>query len=244
MNRTASLLRTPSLLAAFVAPAAAGCLLLGCHAGTPAAPDGTEIPVSCAFISRDIPAGNFDAVISATVIDKDSDVPQVGVGVYFRVTQGPGSIVNQGPVVTDNHGHAETVLLGRGVIGTDKVSVEVSSGATIAKLDISATGCFSSTNVPPIAAFTLAPTAPSVTGNTTVDVATSSDADCPGGKPDTWTVDWGDGTTPDTGRFATTTVVTHDYADTRRGMSTTISVTVVDCAGARSDPKTSTFTLT
>lgn len=239
MNTTANPFRA---LAAIAAPAA--FMLLGCHAGTPAAPEGTEIPVSCAFISRDIPAGNFDAVISATVIDKDSDVPQVGVGVYFRVTQGPGEIVNQGPIVTDNHGHAETVLLGRGVTGTNKVSVEVSSGATIAKLDLSATGCFSSTNVPPTASFTVAPNPPSVTGMVTVDVSGSSDTDCPGGDPDTWTVDWGDSTAPSTGRFATTTQAMHDYADTRRGMSTTITVTVEDCGGARSDPKTATFTLT
>ena len=204
-------------------------ILLGCNVGTPAAPEGTEIPIAYEYMSRDIALGNFDAIISATVIDKVSDVPQVGVGVYFRVTGGPGQFTEEGPVITNNAGHAESILIGRGAIPPIKVSVEVSSGPTIAKLDINATGGFSLTNLPPTASFTLSPDDPTVNTVTTVNVSASSDSDCPGGKPETWTVNWGDNTPTDTGlQFSTMPTKTHTYTATG---SVTIVVTVTDCTG-------------
>ena len=89
---------------------------LGCSSGTPAAPEGTEIPVSYEYITRNLTSGDFEAIIRATVIDQVSDVPQVGVGVYFRVTGGPGAFNNQGPIRTDDDGRAESVLIGRGAL--------------------------------------------------------------------------------------------------------------------------------
>lgn len=228
-------------LAAF----AAGLLVLAtlaCTTGTPSAPDGTEIPVSYEYITRNLVSGDFEAIINATVIDQVSDVPQVGVGVYFRVSGGPGAFVNEGPVRTDDRGHAESVLIGRGALSTNKISVEVSSGPAVAKLDIDVTGGFSSTNEPPTAAFTVTPNPPRAGQVATVDVAGSSDPDCPGDDPETWTVDWGDGTTADDGRFETTTDVTHTYASGTAGQSFTIKLTVEDCTGL-TDSATKSVTL-
>src|SRR5690349_11533312 len=66
--------------------------LLGCTTGDPAAPEGSEIVASCEYVpgTRQVVAGNFDAIVKALVLDAVSDVPQVGVGVYFIVTNGPG----------------------------------------------------------------------------------------------------------------------------------------------------------
>ena len=38
---------------------------LGCVSGTPAAPDGTEIPVSYEYITRNTTSGDFEAIINA-----------------------------------------------------------------------------------------------------------------------------------------------------------------------------------
>jgi hypothetical protein len=208
-------------------------MLIACTTGTPAAPEGTEIPIAYEYIpgSRDVLLGNFDAIISATVIDQVSDVPQVGVGVYFRVTAGPGQFTEEGPVITNNAGHAESVLIGRGATSTNKVSVEVSSGPTIAKLDIDVNGGFSPTNDPPNASFTLSPDPPRANQDVTVNVSGSSDTDCPGGDPETWSVNWGDGTTDSNLQFDTTTTKVHRYATNLGGTSVTIVVTVEDCTG-------------
>ena len=235
--------KTRALIAAG-ATLAAGVLVLGCETGTPAAPEGTEIPVTYEYISRDIPTGNFDAIISATVIDQDSDVPQVGVGVYFRVTGGPGQFVDTGPIETDEDGHAESVLVAHGATHTpsNKVSIEVSSGPTTAQLDIDVEGGFSETNQPPVASFTLNPNPPRAGQVATVDVGGSTDADCPGGDPTSWTVEWGEGS-PTEGTFSNGTSATHTYPSSAAGSTYTIRVTVEDCTGlTHSTSRTVTLT--
>lgn len=218
------------LATAWALAALAAGMIIGCTTGTPAAPEGTEIPIAYEYIpgSRDVLLGNFDAIISATVIDQVSDVPQVGVGVYFRVTAGPGQFTEEGPVITNHAGHAESVLIARGATSTNRVSVEVSSGPATAKLDIDVNGGFSATNESPTASFTISPDPPRVNQDVTVNVSASSDPDCPGGDPETWSVAWGDGLS-DTGLvFDTTTTKTHRYT---AAATVTITVTVEDCTG-------------
>jgi hypothetical protein len=217
---------------------------LGCSSGTPAAPEGTEIAVSYEYVegTRNLTSGDFDAIIRALVLDSESDVPQVGVGVYFRVTGGPGAFTVVGPVETDEDGWAQSILVARGALSTNKVSIEVSSGPAVAELDIDVNGGFSSTNEPPEAAFTISPNPPRAGQVVTVDVGDSSDADCPNDEPETWEVDWGDSSTPDEGRFSSDTEATHTYASGSAGQSVTIRVTVEDCTGL-TDSATRTVTL-
>jgi hypothetical protein len=223
-------------IAGFLAAAstvAATSLLLACHSGTPAAPEGSEIATGCEFISRNPTTGDFEAILNATVMDATSNVPQVGVGVFFRVASGNGQVQFEGPIRTDDDGHAESVLVATGATAANPVSVQVSSGPAEATLQLSVTGCSGRSADPPRAALTLNPTSGHRAGQAiTSNVGTSTDADCPSGKPDTWRVDWGDSTPPDEGSFTgTDTEATHTYAASLAGTSVTITVTVTDCTG-------------
>lgn len=205
---------------------------LACHSGTPAAPEGSEIPVTCEFLSRDVATGNFEALIKAVVIDEESDVPQVGVGVYFRVRSGPGEMVDEGPIRTDNDGRAQAVLIGRGATAGNDVTVEVSSGSATAEISLDVEGCFSATAVRPRLVFTLTPNPARANQDVRVDLSDSTDSDCPGGKPETWRIDWGDGDV-DEGDFDTSDEATHRYqtADIPASNELTVEIEVEDCQG-------------
>ncbi len=248
MSTTLNTLRAAGLrlAGALLLTASAGAGLLGCHAGTPAAPEGTEILLTCEFLSRDLITGNFEAIIKAQVLDLESDVPQVGVGVFFRVSAGPGTIATTGPVVTDNSGRAQAVLVGRGATSGNEVTVRVSSGPATADITMGASGCASSSAVPPRLVFTVSPNPARVTQIVTVNMSASTDTDCPGGKPTSWRIEWGDAlTTNDT--FANTDAPTHDYRDDiiptgQTTMTVTIRITITDCQGLTATD-TSTLTL-
>jgi hypothetical protein len=225
----------PRMLAAAAASAALAALVVGCHSGTPAAPEGTEIPVSCEFLSRDVTTGDFEALIKAVVIDEESDVPQVGVGVYFRVSGGPGEMSDEGPIRTDNAGRAQSVLIGRGATVGNDVTVDVSSGSATAEITLDVGGCFSATAVRPRLVATVTPNpAPNPTASNptevTVDLSRSTDSDCPGGEPDSWSINWGDGETT-TDQFADEDSPTHDYvpSDVPTDRTVTIDIEVEDC---------------
>lgn len=246
MNRAPSSLRR-TLLRSMAALGLAA--LIGCNAGTPAAPEGTEIPVSCEFLTRDVPSGNFEALIKAVVIDADSDVPQVGVGVYFRVKSGPGEMADEGPIRTDNDGRAQAVLVARGATAGNKVTIQVSSGPVTSEIQVDVLGCFASASVPPVLNVSRTPTGQvSVTQAVTIDMSGSTDSDCSGGKPDRWEINWGDGQTT-RGQFATDDNPTHDYDDSLVPTSPagatvdkTITITITDCQGL-TDTGTETVTL-
>jgi hypothetical protein len=243
-------MKTTRLIPGLAVTACVLATLMGCHSGTPAAPEGTEIPVSCEFLTRDVNTGDFEALIKAVVIDEASDVPQVGVGVYFRVKSGPGEMDDEGPIRTDGSGRAESVLIGRGATSGNKVTVEVSSGPVTSEIQLDVLGCFSSTAVPPVLSYARTPTGQvSVTQTVTIDLSASTDSDCPGGKPDSWEVNWGEGT-PDRGTFvdANSAKPTHDYTDslvptTPADATVTKSVTIkiTDCQGLT---KTATESIT
>lgn len=227
--------------AALAAMLVAACL--ACHTGTPAAPEGTEIPVTCEFITRDIGSGNFDALIKAVVIDEVSDVPQVGVGVYFRVRSGPGVMSNEGPIRTDNEGRAESVLLGRGATAGNRVTVDVSSGAATAEIAMDVTQCISTVTLPPRLVYTLTPNPARVNQDVTVDMSDSTDSDCTGGVPESWRVTWGDGDV-DTGDFEDDDTVTHRYqaADIPASNRLDVEIRIEDCQGLTdSDTRTLNF---
>ena len=206
--------------------------LLACHTGTPAAPEGTIIAVGCDIISSNATTGDFDAIVNALVFDDDSDVPQVGVGVYFIVESGPGVIQTSNPVVTDAHGHAQAVLSATGARSGNAVTVNISSGPVESTLDMDVDGCSGSHASAPVAALRITPaTGPySRTSAVTIDVGTSTDADCPGSKPDDWDIDWGDGTAHASGGFNGSTSSTHTYGASAPD-PVTVTVTVTDCTG-------------
>ena len=218
-----------------VAPALAAGLaaaILGCHAGTPAAPEGSEIPVTCEFLNRDVTTGNFEALIKAVVIDELSDVPQVGVGVYFRVSSGPGEMVDEGPIRTDNDGRAQAVLIGRGATVGNDVTVQVSSGEATAEIALDVGGCFSSTAVRPRLVVTVSPNPARAGQVVTVDISDSTDSDCPGGEPDSWRITWGDGETS-TDDFADEDKPEHTYtaSDVPADNTLDIEIEIEDCQG-------------
>ena len=175
--------------AAGLATAAALCAvaLLGCTTGTPAAPEGSKIFLAFAYVpgSQDFATGEFEAVVQVRVLDSISDVPQTGVGVFFRVTQGPGNFIESNSIRTTNDGTAQNVLVASG-----EVTLVVSSGATEAELTLDVNSGTTTEDQFPEACFTT-----DVNGTrVTVDVGCSTDEDCSGDEPDTFTVDWGDGT--------------------------------------------------
>jgi hypothetical protein len=227
--------RVQGRVALAAASAALGlAALVACTTGDPAAPEGSEIVASCEYVpgTRQVAAGNFDAIVKALVLDATSDVPQVGVGVYFIVSNGPGVMEREGPILTDSHGRAQAILVARGAIASNAVTVSLQSGEAHVDIKLDVLGCFSQSAEAPVAAFTLNPDPPRVGSAVTADFATSSDADCPTGDPESWTIRWGDGQS-DTGMFATDHDATHDYADNLRDTQVTIEVEVADCTGLR-----------
>lgn len=237
--------RTPRA-AALLLSATLCASIVGCHSGTPSAPEGTEIPVTCEFISQDVTTGNFEALIKAVVIDEESDVPQVGVGVYFRVRSGPGEIRSGGPIRTDNAGRAQAVLVGQGATAGNEVTVEVSSGPASAEIELDVIGCFSATAVRPRLVATVSPNPADRTGdNVVVDLSRSTDSDCPGGVPVSYTINWGDGDTTNED-FATEDKPDHDYAaaDIPAAPGTLdIEIEIEDCQGLK-DTQTLTLRFT
>jgi len=217
--------------------------LLACTTGDPAAPEGSEIIASCEFVpgTRVPAAGNFDAIVKALVLDAVSDVPQVGVGVYFIVTTGPGVMEREGPILTNSQGRAQAILTARGATDGNAVTVSLQSGEAHTDLSMDISGCVSSSSEAPVAAFTLNPDPPTVGPGLTADFATSTDADCPTGKPDSWTIRWGDARS-DSGQFASDHDAVHDYADNLVNTQVTIEVEVTDCTGLR-DTAQKTVTL-
>lgn len=206
--------------------------LLACHSGTPAAPEGTEIALNCEFITRDVATGNFEAIIKSIVIDEESDVPQVGVGVYFRVKSGPGEMNDEGPIVTDNDGRAQAVLVARGATDANDVTVEVSSGPASSEITLDVLGCFSASAQRPVLDANVSPNPARADQDVTVDLSDSSDTDCPGGKPDSWRIDWGDGeVTSD--EFADEDQPTHRYttSDIPTDRTLDIEIEIEDCQG-------------
>ena len=164
--------------------------LLGCTTGTPAAPEGSKMFATFAYVpgSQDFGTGEFEAIVNVRVLDSISDVPQTGVGVFFRVISGPGSFLRSDAVRTDNDGKAQNVLIASG-----EVTVVASSGDTQVELTLDVNSGTTTEDQFPDACFTISQGG---TGNATVtvDVSCSTDADCSGGVPDRFTVDWGDGT--------------------------------------------------
>ena len=208
--------------------------LLGCTSGTPAAPEGSKIFITYAYVpgSQDFGTGEFEAVITARVLDSISDVPQTGVGVFFRVSTGPGSFVESASIRTDNDGVAQNVLLGGG-----EVTIIASSGDTEAELTLDVNSGSSGEDQFPEACFTVQQ---SGTGNSVVevDVTCSTDEDCAGGEPDSFTVDWGDGTVDNDLPF-TQGDVQHTYSPG----SWDITVSVTDCQNLTDTAPTRTITV-
>lgn len=220
-------------IAAAVALSGAG-LLLGCTTGTPAAPEGSEMQLDCDVVASDPPAGNFTSIIVASVRDAVSDVPAVGVGVFFRVASGPASLQGQNPVVTDDDGLARIIVVGTAAFGNDSVDIEASSGEVEADISIGVAGCTGGGGAQePVARMTVTPPTPDIGEEVEVNVSSSTDADCAGMEPDDWEVDWGDGTTRSTGSFDSATIARHTYSGMAR--TVTIVVTVTDCNGLTDD---------
>jgi hypothetical protein len=219
--------------AALVAGAALlATALLGCTTGTPAAPEGSKIFLSFAYVpgSQDFSTGEYEAVVQVRVLDSVSDVPQTGVGVFFRVTQGPGSFVESGSVRTTNDGTAQNVLVASG-----EVTLVVSSGATEAELTLNVNSGTTTEDQFPEACFTV-----DVNGTrVTVDVGCSSDEDCSDDEPDTFTVDWGDGTVDSDLPFSQGDVE-HVYSPGDYD----IDVSVTDCQNLTDTAPTRSITVT
>ena len=177
--------KTPLRAAVLAAAALLATSFLGCTTGTPAAPEGSKIFLTFAYVpgSQIFATGAFEAVIQVRVLDSVSDVPQTGVGVFFRVTQGPGNFVESGSIRTTNDGTAQNVL-----IASDEVTLTVSSGVTEAELTLNVNSGTTTEDQFPEACFTV-----DIDGRVvTVDVGCSSDEDCADNEPDSFTVDWGD----------------------------------------------------
>lgn len=213
-----SAVRAPLRAGALVASAALlSTALLGCTTGTPAAPEGSKIFLAFAYVpgSQDFATGEFEAVVQVRVLDSVSDVPQTGVGVFFRVTQGPGSFVEADSVRTTNDGTAQNVLVASG-----EVTLVVSSGPTEAELTLDVNSGTTTEDQFPTACFTT-----DINGTrVTVDVGCSTDEDCSGDEPDTFTVDWGDGSVDRDLPFSQGDV-DHTYSPG----SYDITVSVTDC---------------
>lgn len=210
----------PRVLARLIA-AALAALALGCHSGTPAAPEGTDILLSFAYRegTQDFATGDFEAIIQARLVDSLSNVPQVGVGVFFIVDSGPGTFFDDF-VVTDGGGKARSILSANGATSSNPVTVRVSSGGAMeATLTLDVSSGSASVDFPPEACFTVDTTGT----NVLIDVGCTTDDDCED-DADFYSVDWGDGTTDDDLPFSDDTV-DHDYANG----TYTIEVTVRDC---------------
>lgn len=212
--------------------ALAAALSLSCHSGTPAAPMGTSILASFEFVdeSRNVQTGDFQAVIGADLIDMASGVPQVGVQVRFLVTAGDASFETASVVTTNGAGHAETVISARGARDTaSAVTVRVISGeAAEAEVSLTVFGGSGRSAQPPEARFTFSPANPSIGDTVTVDVADSTDPDCPTGEPDSWEIDWDDMGALSQGTFEGVTTATHQY---NAAGSYQVTVTVENCVG-------------
>lgn len=209
-----------------------GAALLGCTTGTPAAPEGSKIFLTFGYAAQDFDTGDYEAVIVARVLDEVSDVPQTGVGVFFRVSSGPGSFIESDAVRTDNDGIAQNVLIGSG-----EVTLVVSSGVSEAELTLDVNSGTSPEVQLPDACFTVDQ---SGTGNSvvTVDVGCSEAPECADEEPDTFTVDWGDGATDNDLPFSQGDVM-HTY----QPGSWDIVVSVSDCQGLTDTAPTRTITV-
>ncbi|MEM7248950.1 MAG: PKD domain-containing protein [Acidobacteriota bacterium] len=221
-----------SILAA--ATVGAALLALACTSGTPAAPEGTEILLRFDFVdgSRDLVSGDFQAIITATLFDEDSNVPQTGVGVFFEVTNGPGTFEFE-TVNTDNGGRARNVLTADGAQVGNEVTFRAFSGVSTSNT-LSLNVEQASGNAPPMACIRSA----NATGGglqVTLDIGCSEAPACRDNQISDWEVDWGDGTAPQN-LAGTTNIAMHTYASAG---SYTIRVTVDDCQNLSSTETTS-----
>lgn len=201
---------------------------LGCHSGTPAAPEGSKLSIRFEYVegTRDLATGDFEAIVSVRALDQISDVPQVGVGVFFEVESGPGSFAVTGPVTTDGGGNAQNVLIASGAVRDNDVTVSAFSGDNLSdSLSLNVEQGRSSSDFLPDACFTWSTDMLELE----VDVSCSSDLDCPTDDPDEWAIDWGDGSAEQTFPFSQTTA-THTYAS---GGSYDVSIEVTDCQDLR-----------
>jgi hypothetical protein len=230
-----------ALLACFLSVLAVTSLV-GCHSGTPAAPEGTRILVDYEYITRDVASGDFEARIFVRALDEVSNAPAVGVGVFFRVEEGPGRFLVQDAVRTTGGGYAENVLIATGATATPPNPVTVSAFSGEAASDTLVLDVLSgsvSQNTPPVASLRVTPSNPRVNMDVTADVGDSTDDDCPDQEPDRWSVDWGDGSPVESFNFSDPEA-THQY---ETAGSYDIEVTVVDCRGA-TDTATQRVTVT
>lgn len=222
-----------TLALASVIAVAATALALGCSTGTPAAPEGTEIYATFDFVECNIETGDFEVLLQTRVLDTLSGVPQTGVDVLFLKTEGLGrflpSAQSQATVRTNNDGIARILLEAESALDSaSEVTVRmVSGGAEEAEISLVACGGTSPTARPPDARFTVTPDMATTGETVTVDVSGSSDPDCPGGEPDDWAVDWGDGAFS-SGSFDGSTTATHSYSTAG---TFTIELTVENCVG-------------
>ena len=209
---------------------------LGCHSGSPAAPGGITIFTTCEYVpgARDFTTGNFEARITALLLDTESNVPQTGVGVFFVIDSGPGTFAAVSPIRTNNAGQASNTLIATGATSGNKVKAKVFSGATTVDLDIDVVGCDSTGNAPPRISLSVSPATTPINTDVRVDVTGTTDDGCGAGgttTPREWSVDWGDGTVKQDIQFASDKEETHRYttADTYF-----VRVTVEDCGGLTS----------
>jgi len=243
--RPASRPRTPWRRAASLAASSLLALgLLACTTGTPAAPAGSTIYATIRFVDRNVQTGDFEAIVTAIVLDSVSGVPQTGVQVNFFILEGLALFQPDGrgdiQVRTNSHGRSEALVQATGALDAgSQVTVRMVSGEAD-EVEVSLTVFGSSASArPPVARFTFSPTSPTTSDAVRVDVSGSTDPDCPTGQPDDWRIEWGDDTTA-SGTFSGTTTSSHTY--TRPG-TYEITLEVTNCLG-ETDSTTESVTVT
>jgi hypothetical protein len=179
-----------------------------------------------------VETGDFEAIITARLLDDLSGVPQTGVQVNFFILEGLALFLPAGTgdiqVRTDDDGRAEALLAATGALDSgSQVTVRmVSGGAEEAEVSLTVFGSSASSR-PPVARFVVTPDNPTTSTDVTVDVSGSTDPDCPGGEPDDWRIEWGDDTSS-SGTFDGATTATHRYSRTG---TFEIVVEVTNCLG-------------